>query len=74
MNECGLTSKECDVLVALASAWNVFVDLPPGHPDDTPEFRRLIHAAQAIIGSRVATRVDPTEWAVTNTCDSWPKR
>lgn len=50
------------VLDALASAWNAFVALPVQHSDDTDEFRRAVHAAQGVMATRVARRVDPARW------------
>ncbi len=59
----GLTPSETAVLNSLASAWNEFLKLPGGHPDDAIEFKGAIHAAQAIIACRVATRVNPEVWS-----------
>jgi len=58
----GLTPKEKLVLDHLALAWNAFVSMENHHPDDTEEMRRAIHAAQHIIASRVAFRVNPEVW------------
>ena len=53
---------ETRVLRSLAAAWNAFVALPVQHPDDVDEFRRAVHAAQGIMATRVARRVNPATW------------
>jgi len=52
----GMTAQEKAALDALVAAWNCFVALPQMHPDDTTEFRHLIHAAQDKIMSRPTRR------------------
>ncbi len=57
-----LNAGEREVLDHLAAAWNGFLALEHKHPSDRPEFQRAIHAAQAVIATRVAQRVDPNVW------------
>lgn len=56
------SDQEKAVLNHLADAWNGFTAMPSQHPDDVEEFRRGIHACQAIIACRIAQRVDPETW------------
>lgn len=49
-----ITVSEAQVLDKLGAAWNAFLLLKPEHPDDLPDFRHHIHAAQRIVLSRVA--------------------
>jgi hypothetical protein len=56
------TADERRVLDALADAWNAFTFLDGRHPDDRDDFRRAIHAAQALIACRIAQRADPETW------------
>ena len=51
-----LTADERAVAVKLAEAWNLFLALPIEHQDDTDEFRRAIHAAQAKVLMRTGRR------------------
>lgn len=51
-----LTDQERGVVLALAEAWNRYVDLPVEHGDDMDEFRRAIHAAQAKVLMRPGRR------------------
>lgn len=51
-----MTREEKDVIQELVQAWNAFLLLPVMHPDDTTEFRHLIHACQDKILSRVGRR------------------
>ena len=51
-----MNKAEADIVIALASAWNLFVELPIEHSDDLDEFRRAIHAAQEKILCRPARR------------------
>lgn len=53
------TEAEIAVLDRLAEAWNLFCRLEPQHGSDLTEFHSAIHAAQNIIGCRVAQRADP---------------
>ena len=53
--EC-LTLEEAKVARKLAEAWNLFCELPVEHADDTEEFRRAIHAAQAKVLMRPGRR------------------
>ena len=57
-----LTDAEKAVLNDLASAWNRFVDLGDHCSWDKQEFMHAIHAAQSIIGTRVARRCDKDIW------------
>ena len=57
-----LTPRELEVLEHLAHAWNLYLLMLPSHPDEQADMRRAIHAAQGIIGMRVARRVDPAVW------------
>jgi len=59
VNPAVLTDGEATALQHLALSWNAFVQLTPAHPDETSEFRRLIHAAQSIVAARVAARTNP---------------
>lgn len=56
-----ITSEEQQVLDLLGSAWNAFLKLEAIHPDDNPEFRAAIHAAQNIVLSRPAFEEQRTE-------------
>lgn len=58
----GLTRDELFVLDLLASAWNKWVILDGRDADDDAEFRHAIHAAQHLVGMRVARRADPKIW------------
>lgn len=51
-----LTEQEREVAMRLAAAWDTFCALPVEHPDDTDEFRRAIHAAQAKVLMRPGRR------------------
>jgi len=51
-----ITTDERAAVLALAEAWNAFLRLPIEHPDDTAEFRHLIHAAQDKVLGRVGRR------------------
>lgn len=51
-----MTRQELAALDALVAAWNSFMALPQEHPDDTTEFRHLIHAAQEKIMARPTRR------------------
>lgn len=51
-----LTEQEKAVVLALAEAWDMFLMLPVEHADDTEEFRRAIHAAQAKVLMRSGRR------------------
>lgn len=57
-----LTEQERLVLEDLSSAWHRFVELKDHCSWDHQEFSSAIHAAQSIIGTRVARRVDPDIW------------
>lgn len=57
-----LTPAEKEVLCLLALAWGRFLLIPEDHPRERAEFLRAIHAGQALIGLRVARRVDPDFW------------
>ena len=59
----GLTHEEGKVMSHLVNAWNSFVNLPTRMHDETEEFRSAIHAAQALIATRVACRVEPSYWS-----------
>ena len=54
--------KEKQILGYLASAWNDFIQLPPTHLDDKPDFRRAIHECQRIICMRQMRRIDPEQY------------
>lgn len=62
-----LTSSEKQVVRHLGLAWGHFVTLSRDHPSETAEFVRAIHAAQALVGLRVARRADPGFWTVRET-------
>jgi hypothetical protein len=51
-----LTTRERAVIDKLVEAWNLFLELPAEHPDDTLEMRLAIHAAQVLILQRPARR------------------
>lgn len=51
-----LTAQELKVLNLLADALIAYHQLEPYRPSDAPEFDTAIHAAQAIVMSRVAVR------------------
>jgi len=51
-----LTDKEMAVLNWLASAYNLFVELPSQHPAHNREFEMAIHAAQRIVMCRSVER------------------
>lgn len=51
-----LTDAEKAVTVVLAEALNLYLTLPIEHLDDTDEFRRAIHAAQAKVLMRPGRR------------------
>lgn len=51
-----LTAQEREVTIKLAAAWDAFCALPVEHPDDTDEFRRAVHAAQAKVLMRPGRR------------------
>lgn len=57
-----LTEQEKLVLEDLSSAWHRFVELKYHCDWDHQEFSNAIHAAQSIIATRVARRVDPDIW------------
>ena len=46
--------QEQRVLRKLSEAWNAFLKLEGGHPDDQEDFRRAIHAAENIVLARFA--------------------
>jgi hypothetical protein len=52
----GLTPQEQTVSDAITEVWNAFSLLPVEHPDDTDEFRHLIHAARREVLMRPARR------------------
>ncbi len=49
-----LTDAEQHVLDLLAEAWQGALELPGGHPADSPEMVHHLHAAQNIILARPA--------------------
>jgi hypothetical protein len=51
-----MTEAERQILITLATAWNLFLDLPIQHGDDVGEFRSIIHAAQEKVMARLAAR------------------
>jgi len=51
-----MTEDEKAVVLALADAWNLFLNLPVEHSDDVHEFRRTIHTAQEKVLSRSGRR------------------
>lgn len=51
-----LTTQEREVVDRLVDAWNAFVALPVEHADDSDEFRRAIHAANAKVLMRPGRR------------------
>ena len=51
-----MTDDETEALNLLADAWNVFVNLPVEHNDDTTEFRHGIHALQHLLMARPTRR------------------
>lgn len=51
-----LTDNEMVVLNWLASAYNLFVELPSQHPSHNREFEMAIHAAQRIVMCRSVER------------------
>lgn len=57
--QVGLTADERWVLARLADAWVRFVALPTLSMNDTQEMLHTIHAAQNIVLSRVAVRINP---------------
>lgn len=59
----GLTEQEKNICGHLAAAWNGFLELNYKFQDDVDEFRQAIHAAQQLVGQRVARRVNPELWA-----------
>lgn len=62
MSPSRLTPREREVLDHLTSAWNTYLLLPKGHPDEVIDLRGAIHAAQRIVAARVARRVEPDIW------------
>lgn len=52
----GVTEDERAVVLAIAEAWNRFIDLPVEHEDDREDFRRAIHVANAIVLKRSGRR------------------
>jgi len=51
-----LNKDEQAVIDALASAWNLFCELPVEHPSDNTEMATAIHDAQKMILMRPARR------------------
>ena len=49
-----LTVAEKEVVDLLASAWNLYKELPSQHPSDDQEMATAIHAAQKMILIRPA--------------------
>ena len=62
MKNRGLTPREQEVLTHLAEAWNAFLLLSSDHDDEQADMRSAIHAAQYIVGTRVARRANPETW------------
>ena len=46
----------------LVKAWNIFVALPEGHPDEREEFKKAIHELQGLLALRIADRTCPDLW------------
>ncbi len=57
-----LRFDEHSVLESLVSAHNEYMKLDSRLDDEDQEFKLAIHAAQRIIGTRVARRANPEIW------------
>lgn len=57
-----LNPNEHIVLESLVSAHNEYMKLDSRLDDEDQEFKLAIHAAQRIIGTRVARRANPEIW------------
>lgn len=44
-----LTSREAKVISSLASAWSLYLQLPPKSSEDNVKFKASLEAAQSII-------------------------
>lgn len=62
MSAQGMTLAEEDALKKSAALWDAMVSLDDKHPDDDLEVRLAIHRIQAIVGARIARRVNPEIW------------
>lgn len=58
----GIEAADERILQHLADAGNEFVATKQTHPDDLPDFRRAIHAAERILAARRMRRIDPNRW------------
>lgn len=58
----GVEASDERILQHLADAGNEFVATRQTHPDDLPDFRRAIHAAERILAVRRMRRIDPDRW------------
>ena len=62
MSGDGIKAADEQILQHLADAGNEFVATKQTHPDDLPDFRRAIHAAERILAARRMRRIDPNRW------------
>lgn len=53
------TKQEAEVMALLATAHNIFVKLPPSHPDAQREWIDGLHKCQSVLMERVVCRDYP---------------